>query len=220
MTPQRAIRSVHEARYPDRRETSSVPLKPAPCRRLTERLAPFFEAPPGASISLERQTGVAALAPSGKRSLRLQAPYTPSMGRGKRRQTKAAAGTSWGGAVARRDSDGAVEWLDAQGRLHREDGPAVEGHDGTLRWFDHGQLHRDGGPAVEWADGDREWFRYNERHREDGPAVEWADGSPGEWHLDGRRLSEEEWREELHARALAEVIVAPGQRTRPSALSR
>jgi hypothetical protein len=37
---------------------------------------------------------------------------------------------------------------DSEGRLHREDGPAIEDENGSWAWFCRGQLHRDGAPAV------------------------------------------------------------------------
>jgi len=47
------------------------------------------------------------------------------------------------------------------GVLHREDGPAYEGLDGTKEWRRNGRLHRVEGPAVEsddyvafWRDGE------------------------------------------------------------------
>ena len=55
------------------------------------------------------------------------------------------------------DSAGNKHWR-SDGKLHRDDGPAVEFHDGTLAWFQHDKLHRDGLPAVEWTDGIKEWW--------------------------------------------------------------
>ena len=43
------------------------------------------------------------------------------------------------------------------GKLHREDGPAVERADGHKEWYVKGKLHRENGPAIEWANGDKEW---------------------------------------------------------------
>ena len=43
-------------------------------------------------------------------------------------------------------------------KLHREDGPAIEGADGYKEWYLNGEIHRTDGPAVEWADGTKEWF--------------------------------------------------------------
>ena len=51
------------------------------------------------------------------------------------------------------DADGAVWWFDAVSNLHRDDGPAYTGADGSTLWYQHGKLHRDDGPAVERPDG-------------------------------------------------------------------
>ena len=44
------------------------------------------------------------------------------------------------------------------GKLHREDGPAYEGINGTKEWWLNGKYHREDGPAIEWADGSKFWF--------------------------------------------------------------
>lgn len=54
--------------------------------------------------------------------------------------------------------------------------------DGTKEWRDaDGKLHRPDGPAVIWADGTEEYWLHGERHREDGPAVINPDGSEEHW---------------------------------------
>ena len=60
------------------------------------------------------------------------------------------------------------------GRLHREDGPAIEFVYGKKEWYRDGKLHREDGPAIEFADGSKKWYRDGELHREDGPAIESA----------------------------------------------
>ncbi len=40
-------------------------------------------------------------------------------------------------------------------KLHREDGPAVEGTGGYKEWWLNGKLHRTDGPAVEGTDGNK-----------------------------------------------------------------
>ena len=50
-----------------------------------------------------------------------------------------------------------------KGYLHREEGPALEGSDGTMEWYLNGQRHREGGPAVEYAYGIKEWFLNGKR---------------------------------------------------------
>ena len=71
---------------------------------------------------------------------------------------------------------GQREWF-LNDKLHREDGPAIEGHKGNKYWYLNGKLHREDGPAVEWVDGDKSWY------------------------LDGRQVTEEE-----HKRRTSKVI--------------
>jgi len=44
------------------------------------------------------------------------------------------------------------------GRLHRENEPAIEYQDGSRYWYRNGKLHREDGPAVEYDDGTKEWY--------------------------------------------------------------
>jgi len=64
--------------------------------------------------------------------------------------------------------------------------------DGTKEWFLNGKLHRDDGPAIEYSFGTKKWFLNGERHRDDGPAVEYNNGSKF-WYLNGIEYSEEEY---------------------------
>ena len=68
------------------------------------------------------------------------------------------------------------------GKLHREDGPAVEWENGDKEWHLHGALHREDGPAIDKDNGTKMWFLHGKMHREDGPAAEYADGYK-EWCL-------------------------------------
>ena len=72
------------------------------------------------------------------------------------------------------------------GKLHREDGPAVvlsdgpnsiKTHPGKKEWWVKGKRHREDGPAVELPVGYKEWWVNGTRHREDGPAIQPAPGS-------------------------------------------
>ncbi len=76
------------------------------------------------------------------------------------------------------------EYYNKFGKLHREDGPAVEYLNGTNMWFIDGKLHREDGPAIEMRQY-AAWYINGNRHREDGPAVEWGDGVK-EWWIDGK----------------------------------
>lgn len=105
------------------------------------------------------------------------------------------------------DFDDHDKWL-VDGRLHREDGPAVVSAAGSVdlwvegvhrhldlsssasvahgqEWWSYGRRHRIGGPAVSRPDGYEGWWRQGERHRPDGPAVTRAEGTQ-EWWVDGK----------------------------------
>jgi len=68
--------------------------------------------------------------------------------------------------------------------------------DGDKHWYLNGKLHREDGPAVERRDGTKFWFLNGERHREDGPAREYSDGYKA-WYLNGERLTEDEFNERM-----------------------
>ena len=67
---------------------------------------------------------------------------------------------------------------------------------GRKHWYLNGKLHREDGPAIEEASGHKEWFLNGKQHREDGAAVEYANGDK-EWYLNGEKLSHSEWKEEV-----------------------
>ena len=87
--------------------------------------------------------------------------------------------------------DGDKLWY-KNGKLHREDGPAVE-RNGTKEWWVNGKLHREDGPALE-LNSTKEWWVNGKRHREDGPAVEWANGTK-KWWVNGKQYIEKEFNE-------------------------
>ena len=62
---------------------------------------------------------------------------------------------------------------------------------GDKYWYLNGKLHREDGPAVEYADGSKYWFLNGKYHREDGPALEYTDGYKL-WYLNGKHLTQEE----------------------------
>jgi hypothetical protein len=64
--------------------------------------------------------------------------------------------------------------------------------DGNREWYQNGKLHREDGPAIEYAYGDKYWYQNDERHRLDGPAIEYADGDKY-WYIEGKELTEEEF---------------------------
>ena len=93
------------------------------------------------------------------------------------------------------DTDGTKLWY-LNGKLHREDGPAIERADGSKHWCLKGKLHREDGAAVEYADGTKCWHLKGKFHREDGPAIEAADGNKW-WYLNGKELTEYEHKRKI-----------------------
>jgi hypothetical protein len=51
----------------------------------------------------------------------------------------------------------------------------------------NGKLHRDDGPALIHTDGSKFWYKHDNWHRVDGPAVEYTDGGKL-WYLNDKRL--------------------------------
>jgi hypothetical protein len=80
-------------------------------------------------------------------------------------------------------ADGREFWLNAEGKLHRDDGPAVEYGDGSKAWYRNGTFHREDGPAYESADGTKVWCRNGRVHRDGGPACISPDGYEA-WYQD------------------------------------
>jgi hypothetical protein len=56
------------------------------------------------------------------------------------------------------DDDGDKCWYNAQGQLHRDEGPAIEWFDGAKDWYQNDLLHREDGPACEWPSGYKQWY--------------------------------------------------------------
>ena len=96
------------------------------------------------------------------------------------------------------------EWR-MNGKLHREDGPAVELADGAKYWYIDGNLHREDGPAIEYANGTKYWFLHGKRHREDGPACEYVDGNKF-WYLHGVVIAEADFFKRLHKDVLIQTL--------------
>jgi hypothetical protein len=94
--------------------------------------------------------------------------------------------------------DGSKLWRNANGDLHRVDGPAVIYADGHKEWWQNCELHRDDGPAVINADGDKFWCQHGKFHRVDGPAIEYADGDKS-WYQHDIYLTFDKWLAKNHA---------------------
>lgn len=74
------------------------------------------------------------------------------------------------------DSRGSLLYLNDNGKLHREGGPAIIRRDQYQAWYQNGILHREDGPAVVFKKY-QSWYNNGERHRADGPAVVYGDGT-------------------------------------------
>ena len=79
-------------------------------------------------------------------------------------------------------------------RLSR--GIKVRTNNGDKSWFLNGKLHREDGPAVEYSDGNKFWWLNGKRHREDGPALERSNGTKL-WCLNDEHLTEKEFNKRM-----------------------
>jgi hypothetical protein len=68
---------------------------------------------------------------------------------------------------------------------------------GDKYWHLNGKLHREDGPAVEWSNGEKAWYLNGKLHREDGPAIERSNGYKA-WYLNNEHLTEEEHKEAMN----------------------
>lgn len=87
-------------------------------------------------------------------------------------------------------------WLNEEGQLDNERGPAVEWADGYKVYYSKGKRHKTDGPAVRYADGSKEYWLNDKLNRTDGPAIEYASGNKY-YYLNGKRYSYEEWKKEV-----------------------
>jgi hypothetical protein len=69
-----------------------------------------------------------------------------------------------------------TEYRNEQGKLHRENGPAVLYKNGTVFYYKNGLIHREDGPAIMFADGERHYYINGSIHNENGPAIIFANG--------------------------------------------
>jgi hypothetical protein len=82
-------------------------------------------------------------------------------------------------------------------------------YDGTKYWYLNGKIHREDGPAIEGASGYKVWYLKGELHREDGPAIEWASGGKS-WYLLGNLLTEKEFNNRMNKPCSGKVVEIEG----------
>jgi antitoxin component YwqK of YwqJK toxin-antitoxin module len=80
---------------------------------------------------------------------------------------------------------------------------------GAQEWYLDGKLHREDGPAIILTTGTKEWYKNGELHREDGPAIEYSDGTK-KWYLNDEQLTETEWKAKLNKTCDGKVVEIDG----------
>jgi hypothetical protein len=80
---------------------------------------------------------------------------------------------------------------------------------GGRYWYLKGKLHREDGPAVERHNGGKSWYLNGKRHREDGPAIEYANGGKS-WHLNGKYLTEAEFNKRMNNTCSGKIVEMEG----------
>jgi hypothetical protein len=79
------------------------------------------------------------------------------------------------------------------GKLHKEDGPAVYYPDGSKKYYLNDKLHNEDGPALEYSNGYKEYRLNGELHREDGPAIVDPEKTEELYFLKNKRVSKKQW---------------------------
>ena len=83
-----------------------------------------------------------------------------------------------------------MKYYNDNGKLHRENGPAVVRENGSRVWYFNGEQYRVNGP------GDKQWYLNGKLHRENGPAVEYSDGYKA-WYINGTNYNEKKYELEI-----------------------
>jgi len=66
----------------------------------------------------------------------------------------------------------------------------AEHANGDKVWHLNGKLHREDGPAVEFINCGKSWWLNGKRHRIDGPAMEWNNGDKA-YYINGEKVTKE-----------------------------
>ena len=94
-----------------------------------------------------------------------------------------------------------IEYINSNGKTHREDGPAVIYDDGSKEWWVNGKLHRTDGPAIEYVNGEKIWYVNGKLHRTDGPAIEDVDDEKI-WYINNLWYDERDYWRKLYEMGL------------------
>jgi flagellar basal body rod protein FlgG len=101
-------------------------------------------------------------------------------------------------------ADGTITHM-VNGKIHRDDGPAVEFRNGNKHYYKNGKFHRDDGPAIDNVDGYKVWMKEGLLHRLDGPARQAIARWEWEWWIDGKLIckgNDEEFQRLVKLRAV------------------
>lgn len=84
--------------------------------------------------------------------------------------------------------------------------PHLEIHpDGSIRWYQNGKLHREDGPAVEHINGSKAWYIYGKLHRIYGPAIEHGNTNK-RWFISGIEYAEAEYKKQMRSYKIKEIL--------------
>jgi len=75
---------------------------------------------------------------------------------------------------------------------------------GTKYWYLNGKLHREDGPAIEYSSGRKFWYINGKLHRTDGPAIEDSNDYK-EWYINDVEISQEEYLKRTRNEKLKEL---------------
>ena len=87
----------------------------------------------------------------------------------------------------------------------------VKVEEGSRCWYVNGKLHREDGPALEYSNGTKCWFKNGDYHREDGPACEYADGNKY-WYLKGIQYTEQDFNKKMNKTCDGKVVEIDGKK--------
>ena len=80
----------------------------------------------------------------------------------------------------------------------------VKVYDDRTEWRLNGKLHREDGPAIDSANGDEGWYLSGKYHRIGGPAIKWISGYKA-WWLNGKEVTEAEAMVQVKELTVAEI---------------
>lgn len=75
----------------------------------------------------------------------------------------------------------------------------VEWNDGDIHYYKEGKLHRENGPAIQSENGSEFWYKEGKLHRLDGIAYKRLVGLSFKfgWFIEGKNYSEEDFNKEI-----------------------